>query len=126
MPGPGPKYITSANADNLAAVQLAVADYVAKAGAPFTSGRGATGFVLESANAICRLAGLACDWPTLRARAISLNKRIPGWVHGPGPAYDESLEGDGKLLRAWVAANAPDLIDATAEQPSHSYTWGWW
>lgn len=127
MPGPGPRLISSINAANQRAVEVVVEDYAGRATAPSAVEPVATGADLDNANSICRQAGVA-DWPTMRARSITVGKRILGQEFVPQAhgSKREIMRADPQRVRAWAALYAADLIDPAMEQPGHAVTWGWW
>ena len=80
---------------------------------------------IRDIEAACRAAGLSCDWPTLKARAVAVDQMIPGYQPGDGMALPEAIRGSNvpETLRAWANLYAPELISETAEQPQD---WLWW
>ena len=75
-------------------------------------------------------AGLIDDWPTVKAKFIAVNKRVPGYVAGvPGDnrCPEQFSFNAAEMLRAWCLAFADELVDPTIEQPAQiAATWGWW
>ena len=122
MAGPGPKWVTPATGQ----VKTRALDRVRQfEGQPFVTRVAVNEQRRPELEAACRAAGLSCDWPTLKARAVELNQAIPNYACGDGLALPETIRGAHapETLRAWCMLHADDLISETTEQPQH---WLWW